>query len=174
MEHQIMIERLREHVSDGQMREIVDMIVKQYRNYLGNMDNLNAANLFREEYASHYRQYCISWAIISAFESGSIVAGDLQVKKIEYGRGHNRPELSNNKIKIHILSSEINLNANYLQKDYECNKNNFSNEQLCCIIRYNTKRGRLNSITLCLPDETGQIIETEKLLDRNKILKYVA
>ena len=82
--------------------------------------------------------------------------------------------LYTSKIKIHILSSEVSLNAKYLQKDYKCNKNNFSNEQLCCIIRYNTKRGRLNSITLCLPDETGQIIETEKLLDKSKILKFVA
>ena len=169
-----MIERLKNHVSDKQIREIVDMIVKQYRKYLDFMDNPNNKDLFREEYASHYRQHHISWAIISAFASGSIVAGDLQVKRIEYGNGFSRPGLNNDKIKIHILSSEVSLNAKYLQKDYECNKNNFSNEQLCCIIRYNTKRGRLNSITLCLPDETGQIIETARLLDKSKILKFVA
>ena len=50
-----MIERLKNHVSDEQIREIVDMIVKQYRKYLDLMDNPNHQDLFREEYSSHYK-----------------------------------------------------------------------------------------------------------------------
>lgn len=169
-----MIRQLKKHVSDEQIKTVVSMIMEQYKLYCSFINTSNAANLFRKEYASHYGQHCISWAIQSAFESNSIVAEDLKVRILKYGKGFARPELYNDKIKIHILSSETDPNANYLKELYRLNKNNFSNEQLYCIIKYNTRNNRLNSITLCLPDEMGRIIEKEKLLNSSNILKYAA
>ena len=97
-----MIEFLRKHISDNEIREILKRIVDQYSKYKCLTNAPEFQNLFSEEYAPHKKQHGISWAISSAFPSGIMVANRLAVRRLKYGRGHTRPELFAQNIKLHI------------------------------------------------------------------------
>lgn len=167
-----MIEQLINHISQDTVNQIVTMISGQYRSYLRLINSTEFTKLFVEEYAPHNRQHGVSWAISSAFPSGSRV-GELSVSCLEYGKGHTRPVLSNNCIEIYVLNSSTHFDAQYLHDRYAYNADNFAAEKLFCYIRFEVDHRKLKKVELCLPDENGEVVCSELLLDA-KELRLVA
>ena len=168
-----MIKQLEGHISDGQINLIVDKIIKQYQRYLRLTRSEEFASIFAEEYAPHKRQHGVSWAISSAFPSGKSV-GSLKVNRLKYEGGHKRPVLSNEFIEIHILNKTTNFNAKYLKQRYQYNLDNFTHKKLFVYIKFSVINKRLTTISLCLPDENGNIVDEMTLLDRQTLKLLVA
>ncbi len=167
-----MIEQLINHIDQDTINQIVAMISGQYRSYLRLTNSPEFTRLFSEEYAPHKRQHSISWAISSAFPSGSHV-GALVVSRLEYGRGHTRPVLCNEHIEVHVLNSSTHFDAKYLNDRYSYNADGFSREKLFCYIKFLVEHRRLKKVELCLPDEHGIVVHSELLLGTEQ-LKLVA
>lgn len=163
-----MIDLLANHIEQATIDQVVNKISEQYRSFLRLTNSPEFTNLFSKEYAPHKKQHSISWAISSAFPSGSCV-GELTVSRLKYGRGHTRPVLSSNRIEIHVLNSSTNFEAQYLRDRYVYNANNFSGEKLFCYIKFWAEQRRLKKIELCLPDERGAIVYCELLLNAEKL-----
>ena len=164
-----MIKQLKGHVSDLQINQIVDIIASQYQKYLRLTGSEEFSALFADEYAPHKRQHGISWAISSAFPSGNIVGTTLKVERLKYEGGHTRPVLSNESIELHILNNTTNFDAKYLKRRYMYNLNDFTQEKLFAYIKFSVKKKRLYYVSLCLPDENGNVVEEMILLDRNAL-----
>ena len=99
-----MIRQLEGHITECQIGPVVEIIRNQYHEHLNLTGSPAFTSMFAEEYAPHKRQHSVSWAISSAFSSGTMVANSLQVKRLLYGRGHTRPILKNDAIGLHILN----------------------------------------------------------------------
>lgn len=99
-----MIEQLDGHITEWQIESVVEIIRNQYQEYLNLTGSPAFTRIFAEEYAPHKRQHGVSWAISSAFPSGTMVANSLQVERLLYGKGHTRPILKNDTIELHILN----------------------------------------------------------------------
>lgn len=169
-----MVKQLEGHVSDMQINQIVDIIVKQYQKYLRLTGSEEFVAIFAEEYAPHRRQHGVSWAISSAFPSGRLVGSSLKVERLKYEGGHTRPILSNELIEIHILNRTTDFDAKYLQKRYKYNSDNFTHKKLFAYIKFSVENKRLMSVSLCLPDERGLVVEEIALLDRRTLKLMVA
>lgn len=130
-------------------------------------------NLFINEYRAHRRQNDVSWAIVSGFPTGAEDVPDLQIRAYKSDGGHTRPMLQNQRIIIHILNHTSNFQAQYLARFYQFNQNNFGAEQLYCYIRFWENNNTLTRVSLCLPDETGNIFAEEVLLEENAIIQMV-
>ena len=169
-----MIHQLVGHVTSEQINAILEIIKNQYRDYLRFTGSRDFERLFATEYAPHNRQFCVSWAISSAFPSGRNINNDLYVSRLEYGRGHTRPVISNESIELHILNKTTDFEAEYLKERYLLNSNHFSADKLFAYFRFGVENRKLVDVRLCLPDETGKIIAEEVLLDRRTILSWAA
>ncbi len=169
-----MLQQLVGHITDGQISAILEIIKNQYRNYLHFTGSRDFENLFATEYAPHNRQFGVSWAISSAFPSGMNINNELSVSRLEYGRGHKRPVISNEFIELHILNKTTDFEAEYLKERYLLNSNNFSADKLFAYFRFGVENRKLVDVRLCLPDETGTIIAEEILLDRHTLLTLAA
>ena len=169
-----MIKELQGHITDEQIDKIVEIIILQYKDYLNLINSTALKQLFAEEYAPHKKQHTVSWAISSAFPSNTTIANNLQISRLQYGKGHTRPLLSNDFIEMHILNTTSDFAANYLDKFYQKNNNHFSNQTLYCYIKFKVKNKQLVNISLCLPNEKGEVVHEEVLFDNNAIIKKVA
>ena len=170
----LLIRLLKKHISDNEIEEILNIIKNQYRKYKHLVSSAEFQSLFSEEYAPHNKQHGISWAISSAFPSGSSIANRLTVRKLNYGRGHTRPELTASNIKLHILSNRTDFDATYLKECYKLNSNNFAGEQLYCFIKYTVSGKQLDGVSLCLPDENGEIVAEKILIDKVTLGNFAA
>lgn len=169
-----MIELLENHISNKEIQEILGIITRQYGNYRRLINLPEFQNLFAEEYAPHKKQHGISWAISSAFPSNSRIANRLTVRRLKYGRGHTRPELSARDIKLHILNESTDFNASYLKECYALNGNGFTGIQLYCFIQFSVHHNRLIEVALCLPNENGSIIAKEILINKSTLMRIAA
>jgi len=169
-----LIEFLRNHISNEEIQEILKIITHQYGNYRRLTNLPEFQNLFAEEYAPHKKQHGISWAISSAFPSNSKIANRLTVRRLEYGRGHTRPELFAHNIKLHILNKSTDFDANYLKECYALNGNGFTGGQLYCFIQFSVQHNQLIEVALCLPNENGRIVAKEILIDKPALMKIAA
>ena len=169
-----MIKQLKDHLTEHEIETILKIIKSQYKKFLRFTESTEFTSIFSDEYAPHKKQHTISWAISSAFPSGKIVGESLVVERLLYGKGHTRPILSNKMIELHILNKTTDFESEYLKKRYQYNTNNFSLPKLFAYIMYEVKNKRLISITLCLPDETGVVIERELLMSRDVLQQLVA
>ncbi len=167
-----MIKQLEKYINEKDIETIANVILNQYHNYVKTINTPEFNHLFSEEYASHKKQHSISWAIFSAFTIINKI-GKLDVNKLVYGRGHSHPILSDDNIEIHILSSQTDFDAQYLQKCYKYNINNFTKKKLFCYIKFTANYNRLLKVELCLPNENGEIVNSEVILSSN-VLKLVA
>lgn len=82
-----MIRLLQNHITDAQVKGILDSIMRQYQKYLRLTNSKDFNDIFAEEYAPHKKQHSVSWAISSAFPSNSVIADSLVVNRLCYGRG---------------------------------------------------------------------------------------
>ena len=169
-----MIPQLEGHITEAQMNAILNIIQTQYRDYVRLTGSPEFNRIFANEYAPHNRQYGVSWAISSAFPSNMVVAENLQVTRLVYGKGHTRPVLSNDGIELLILNKTTDFDATYLQERYNFNSNQFNNNKLFAYIKFSVENRMLIEVKLCLPDETGNVDVEEILLDRAAILALVA
>ena len=169
-----MIQRLEGHIAQWQIDMIVDRIRNQYQEYLNLTGSPAFARIFAEEYAPHKRQHGVSWAISSAFPSNTTVADSLQVERLLYGRGHTRPVLKNDRIELHILNKTTHFDADYLKERYKYNSNGFTGAKLFAYIKFSVENRKLVSVSLCLPDENGKVIEEVSLLSRDFLRKMAA
>ena len=162
-----MIRQLLDHVTQDEINLIVNMIIEQYARYdiLTNSEDFQI--LFSDEYAPHNRQHSISWAISSAFPSNTTVGNKLSISCYKYSRNFTRPLLFNDKINILILNKTTHLNAKYLKRFYSMNSNNFCNNKIFCFFKFSVEK--LTKISLCLPDDNGNIIQEEELLNKSQI-----
>lgn len=169
-----MIQQLEGHITERQIQMIVEIIETRYREYLNLMGNPEFTRIFAEEYAPHKRQHGVSWAISSAFPSNTIVADSLQVQRLRYGKGHTRPALKNDTIELHILNRTTDFNANYLKERYKYNVNGFAGPKLFAFIKFSVDNKKLVSVSICLPDENGNVVEEEFLLTRDILHRMAA
>ena len=168
-----MINQLKNHITKQQIDEICEVMLRQYRSYVKLINSREYNQLFSNEYAPHNKQHSVSWAISSGFPSNTDLCG-LHISKLDYGKGHTRPELENETIMLNILNKTTNFNAKYLTDKYQFNQNNFRNKKLYCFIKFEVKNKTLLKIELCLPDASGKIIESETLFTTQAIMLYVA
>lgn len=169
-----MIRLLQSHITDAQVKVILDVIVRQYQKYLRLTNSKDYNDIFAEEYAPHKKQHSVSWAISSAFPSNSIIADSLVVNRLFYGRGHTRPVLSNDNIELMILNKTTHFQANYLMKRYLYNQHNFESQKLFAYMKFGVEHKQLTFVSLCLPDEMGNITEEDILLTRANILRIAS
>ena len=169
-----MIPQLEGHITEIQINTILNIIQMQYRDYLRLTGNAGFNRIFANEYAPHNRQHGVSWAISSAFPSNIVVAENLQVTCLVYGKGHTRPVLSNDEIELLILNKTTDFEATYLQERYNLNSNQFNNSKLFAYIKFSVENRRLIEVKLCLPDETGRVVAEEVLLDKAAIAAIAA
>ncbi len=171
-----MIKQLEGHISEQQINLIRDKIINRYKEYLSFIKTANTKKIFSGEYEAHHRKHTLSQAISEAFPDGEIIGDDLLVSSPEYGSGHKRPVLSNDTIVIHILSETSDFKAKYLKEYYLKNSNEYLNKQLYCYFKFCTNRknrDQIVSISLCLPDKNGTVIEKEKLLNKKAIFQLI-
>lgn len=164
-----MIEQLEGHISEEQLEIIVKTIQEQYKRYLSLTGSSNFTSIFADEYAPHKRQHSISWAISSAFPSETIIGNSLRIKRLIYGKGHTRPILINDLIELHILNRTTHFNADYLKQRYSYNVDNFAHQKLFAFIKFSVEHRKLTSIYLCLPDENGNVVKEELLMDSKSL-----
>lgn len=164
-----MIRQLESHLSQAQIDIVVDIIINQYSNYRRLIDSQSFQSIFLEEYAPHNRQFGVSWAISSAFPSGSSIGNDFAISRYKYSKNFTRPLLSNDSIKIMILNKTTHFNADYLTDFYNLNVNRYQGDQLFCFFKFSVDNRRLTKISLCLPDQNGKIIAEEVILNKNQI-----
>lgn len=171
-----MDKRIEKCIKKEQVDEIVRRILYQYQKYLKFIKSKDYQDLFLEEYEPHKKQHSISWAISSAFPSGKTICGDLFISRLKYEGGHTRPVLSNDKLELHILNKTTDFHSKYLKKRYLYNKNNFSNDKIFIYIKFfvDKDKNRLTKISLCLPDENGNLVYEELLLNKKDILQFAA
>ena len=169
-EEEKMIPSLQGHITDAQVQAILDIIVRQYRRYLRLTNSGEFNNVFAEEYAPHKKQHSVSWAISSGFPSKSVISDSLVVNCLRYGRGHTRPVLSNENIELMILNKTTHFQADYLRTRYLYNQHNFESQKLFAYIKFEVEHGQLKFVSLCLPDEMGNIIDEDMLLTTANIL----
>lgn len=169
-----MFSQLEEHITDAQVQNVLDIIKTQYQKYLHLIGRNDFNEVFAEEYAPHKRQNGVSWAISSAFPSGTLCADSLKIDRLLYGKGHTRPVLSNESIELLILNKTTHFQADYLRTRYFYNKNNFSEKKLFAYIKFSVEHRKLMHVSFCLPDETGKVVAEQVLLDRASIINLVA
>lgn len=169
-----MIRLLQNHITDAQVKGILDIIVRQYQKYLRLTNSKDYNDIFAEEYAPHKKQNSVSWAISSAFPSNSVIADSLVVNRLCYEGGHTRPVLTNDNIELMILNKTTHFYANYLMTRYLYNQHNFKNQKLFAYIKFGVENKQLTFVSLCLPDEKGNITEEDMLLTRANILKIAS
>ena len=169
-----MIEQLEGHIAEWQIEMVVEIIRNQYQEYLDLINTPAFTRIFAEEYAPHKRQHGVSWAISSAFPSNTTVANSLQVERLLYGKGHTRPVLKNDTIELHILNKTTHFTANYLKERYQNNANGFTGIKLFAYIKFSVENRKLVSVSLCLPDESGNVIEEVSLLNRDVLRRMAA
>lgn len=167
-----MIEQLRGHLSERELQTIKTIIIGQFRQYLRLRASPQFVAMFADEYAPHNQQYGISWAISSGFPSGHNILG-FEVNRLEYGKGHVRPCLTKREMEILILNKTVDMNAEYLRERYKYNSDDFANEKLFAYICFSTDHNKLKEVAMCLPDENGNVVEQEILLDSG-VLKMVS
>lgn len=49
------------------------------------------------------------------------------------------------------------------------NSNNFCNNKIFCFFKFSIDNKKLTKISLCLPDDNGNIIQEEELLNKSQI-----
>lgn len=167
------IEELQGYISQDQINLIIKIIIEQYNKYLRYTNSDTFKALFNDEYSPHNKQYSISWAISSAFTKESNVCDGFQIECLKYAKNFNRPLLKNEKINILILNKTTHFNANYLKDFYRMNSKN--TEKVFCYFKFSVDKNRLTKVSLCYPDENGNIVSEETLLERKDIdLKLVS
>lgn len=169
-----MIKQLEGHITEQQIGTVVEIIRNRYQEYLNLTGSPAFTRIFAEEYAPHKRQHGVSWAISSAFPSGTMVANSLQVERLLYGKGHTRPILKNDTIELHILNKTTHFFADYLKERYKYNCNSFTGPKLFAYIKFSVESRKLVSVSLCLPDENGNIVEEESLITRDILRRMAA
>lgn len=169
-----MIRQLENHITDAQIKAILDIIVKQYQRYLRFTQSKEFNGIFAAEYAPHKKQHSVSWAISSAFPSNSVVAESLTVTCLHYGKGHTRPVLHNDNIELMVLNKTTHFQSKYLTERYLYNQHNFEGQRLFAYLKFEVAYKRLTSVSLCLPDEKGQVIQEDILLASADILKLAS
>lgn len=169
-----MIKQLMAHISQEQVNSIVNTIICQYFKYRKLIDSLDFKEVFLEEYTPHNKQFGLSWAISSAFPSQSTIDDTLHVSCYIYSKNFTRPLLSSESIKLMVLNKTTHFKADYLSDFYKMNENNFQGKQLFCYIKFSVDNKQLTKISLCLPDQNGDVIEEEVLLGRKQIQIRVA
>lgn len=166
-----MIEELENHLTQEQIDGIKTIIANQYQSFKHLNNTPEYRNLYLDEYSAHRRQHNISWAIASGFPNNGNNVGGLRNICFKYNGGHTCPMLQNERFVIHILNDTTNFDAQYLKSFYKKNENNFSGEQLYCYVKFLVEGTTLTEITLCLPDETGMVVENEVLLARDEMCR---
>lgn len=169
-----MLDILRNHLTEKQLLAIVTRITNQYRDFLSYERNHTYKKLFSNDYAAHRKKNTLSWAIFSAFPDKSVLEGQLVVSLTNDSSGHKRPLLSNENIAIHINSDTANYNACYLSKFYELNGDGCTSKKIYAYIKFQEKKNKLLNLTICVPDEKGNIIAEEVLLNQEQLLKLAA
>ena len=169
-----MIAKLQGFISQEQIDIIKEIIVAQYRKYKQLVNSAQFQSVFRQEYSPHKKQNSVYWAIASAFPSNTVIAGDIKIKRLAYGRGHTRPELSNERLTMHILNHTTHFNAAYLNDYYAMNKESDNVSSCYCYIRFKVDHAKLIELRLCVPDDSGKIVAQEVLLAEHEIVKLIA
>lgn len=164
-----MIRQLFGHITQEQINSIVNIIITQYAEYNRVINSRTFRTLFSDEYAPHNKQFSISWAISSGFPSGQNIVDGMQISCYEYSRKFTRPLLSNSRIKVLILNKTTHFKADYLNDFYELNANNFRNDQLFCYFKFSVEKKVLTSISICLTNASGAVVQEEQLLNKHQI-----
>lgn len=161
-----MIEQISGHITEKQVLEILKSIITRYKKFLKLMASVNFQTLFSDEYSSHRKRNTATWAIYSAFTNKKNFSGGLRACCFKYAKGHTIPKLENDSILILIMSSHCDFSSQYLQQFYMQNAENFTHEKLFCYFKFEINRDdRLCEISLCLPDENGNVIAQEVLVE---------
>lgn len=170
-----MIAQLNGHITEAQLDVIKTTIQNQYAQYKRMTGLPEFQNLFRSEYGAHRKRHSVSWAINSAFVSGTIIADNLTIKIDSDMGGHVRPVLENDRIIVHVLNESTNFQANYYQDFYAVNDFERNPDKLYCYIKYKESHDmeKLTEVVLCLPNQNGTVVAEEVLLSK-AILKLVA
>ena len=168
-----MIKQLQGHITEYEINLILGKIKNQYQMFLRLTGSREFTSIFADEYAPHKRQHSVSWAISSAFPSGTTIGDSLEVERLVYGKGHTRPILKNETIELHILNKTTHFDASYLKQRYKYNSDNFKQEKLFAYVKFAVENKRLVSVLLCLPDATGKVVEKETLISRD-VLQLIA
>ncbi len=168
-----MIKELSSFITNEQIDIISNLIQERVRMYRNFTNKQEYQSMFLEEYKPHEKNHSVSWAIKGIFPSGKDVAG-FQVKRIKDKGGHTRPELSNGKIIMHILSDKTDFNAKYLQEKYSLNSNGFDKPPIYCYIRFEVQNKWLQSLVLNVPDKNGKVIASETLFTKPDIKEVSA
>lgn len=165
-----MIHQLKNHLAQNQLETILQIMISQYKKYCSLIKTAEFKNIFVEEYAPHKKMHGASWAIASGFRSNTNVIDGMSITCMKYGRGHSRPELSNDRIIIHILNHTTHFDADYLTKYYRKNIFIEESEQLYCYIKVVIDHRKLKKVSLCLPKSDGNIIAEEVLIDTPEMI----
>lgn len=73
-----------------------------------------------------------------------------------------------------ILNKTTHFQADYLKVRYLYNQHDFAGQKLFVYLKFGVENKRLMFVSLCLPDETGRIIEEYILLERTDILRIAS
>lgn len=82
--------------------------------------------------------------------------------------------LQNERVVIHILNHTTHFDAQYLNLFYQMNSDHFTAERLYCYVKFWVENQTLTKVMLCLPDEMGNVVENEVLLERDTILQLAS
>ena len=168
-----MIQQLIGYLTQGQIDEILNIIMTQYRLFCHFIETADYRNLFAEEYAPHKRMHGVSWAIASGFSSNTDIIEGITISRKEYGKGHTRPELKNDRIVIHILNKTTHFHAEYLNEYYRMNNFEGQIEKMYCYFKFSVDHRKLKQVSLCLPDINGAVLVEDILLSTPEINRLI-
>lgn len=169
-----MITQLIGHITDEDVDEVVRLILRQYRGFLHVTEDEEFKKLFSDDYSAHRKKHSLSWAVQSAFIKGDILSSGIKIELNKDKGNYRRPELTSSKISMFVLSDTTDFNAFYLREKYSMNADAFSRQQLFCYFLFTEKKERLFELSLCLPNEYGEVIAKETLLSSSQLIKIAA
>ncbi len=164
-----MLKQIENLVSESTIQAILDTIIERYCEYERLVNSDRFQRVFLAEYAPHNRQFSISWAISSGFPSGTRINNELNIARLEYSRKFTRPLLENENIYILILNKTTHFNADYLKEYYALNNSAREDAKRFCYFKFSVDNRKLTKVSLCYPNEHGDIVAEELLLNKSQI-----
>lgn len=167
---------INEYINLSQQKEIVRIIVDRCRRFKALEQQYTS--LFYEPYTVMRKKHTLTSAVISGFapkNDGEEIIDGITSTTIYYGQNMAQPELRTHNAIFHIYSDSASQKTAVVQDRCKLYNSNLSNPPIFLLIIFKaSKSGELHGIDICLPDETGNIMERYSIYDRPSLVSLTA
>lgn len=164
--------KLSTYISDLPIEKIVNTI--SYACFRYKAYNQHYEDLFYKAYTTMRKKSSVTAAVLSAFSPSNCQISGFISRDIYYGLNGKlaQPELTSDNVVLQIYSDGSNLdNKPVKERSKRYNKDLDTNPIFLIIVFSVNKDGILSEIQVKLPNERGEIIETETIFESTKSVR---